>query len=656
MNPLAELFVKIGEPYAAGLFEEPDKGYFFRHTLACARYYSAMQPPEYRTGELLYPCGTRFFENGCAVKPQFALTYQIDWDALRAKSEEGAAALEEFYKISHSPGGWTHASPNYRRILREGLDSYRSRLEARPADGFRDSLLILLDAMKDWCERCTAYLRTAGAPEKLIRAMERVPFLPASDAYEGLVAWNLIFYFDGADNLGCLDEGLAPYDDGEDCTDVIAQLFGNIDAVGTWSCTVGPGYNGFTEQALWAIRGRRRPMLELRVTHEMPDSLWKLALENIRAGGSNPSFYNEAGIRDMLKDRFPAIPDDELTLFCGCGCTETNLEGLTRAGGTDDNIPLALIFENYLHAHLAECPTFGDFFEGLCRETEERIEAQLVEIAERYLYMSKYLPNPMRTLFTDDCIDKGLDFNAGGARYTWTESSESGLINVVDSLSAVRELVYEKKLYEPSDFLAKLTAEDPALYAMLRACPCFGTDDERTDGLAREYATRVYTVYRNKKPKYFIDAFILTEHQFLRYEPEGRRVGATPDGRHKGDPTCDSIAALRGKASYGPTAMLKSAAKLPQNLAEGISVLNLTIQKTFSDASLRALIEGYFALGGIQVQVTCTSEEELRDAMEHPDLHRDMIVRVGGYSEYWGNLTPALRQAVFERNVHSTEE
>ena len=79
------------------------------------------------------------------------------------------------------------------------------------------------------------------------------------------------------------------------------------------------------------------------------------------------------------------------------------------------------------------------------------------------------------------------------------------------------------------------------------------------------------------------------------------------------------------------------------------------MQKTFSDEALRGLVEGYFALGGIQVQVTCTSEEELRDAMERPDLHRDLIVRVGGYSEYWGNLTPALRKAVFERDVHRAE-
>ncbi|MBQ9717894.1 MAG: formate C-acetyltransferase/glycerol dehydratase family glycyl radical enzyme, partial [Clostridia bacterium] len=133
---------------------------------------------------------------------------------------------------------------------------------------------------------------------------------------------------------------------------------------------------------------------------------------------------------------------------------------------------------------------------------------------------------------------------------------------------------------------------------------------------------------------------------------EGQRVGPTPDGRKKGEPTCDSIAAIRGKATEGPTAMLKSAAKLPQNLADGISVLNLTLSKSFVGDALRALVDSYFALGGIQVQVTCTSAEELQDALETPDKHRDLIVRVGGYSDYFVNLSPALRKTVVERNIH----
>ncbi|MBQ8369512.1 MAG: hypothetical protein IJY35_06005 [Clostridia bacterium] len=656
MTPLAELFYRIGEPYAAGLFEEPEQDYFYRHAIANARYLEHVPPAVYDAGEHLYPSKNKYVQNECAVQPQFALTYQVNWELLESKSKEATDAMREFAAVSHNPGGWTHAAPNYKRIVREGLNSYRARIENQPDEPFKAGLLALVDGMKSYIVRSIDYLKTVGVPTELIAALEKVPFAPAETYYEGLVAWNVIFYFDGADNLGCLDDGLIHLYRGEDYTEIIGELFDNIDAVGTWSCTVGQQYNAITEQALRAIRHRRRPMLELMLRPDMPEHLWEIAIENIRCGSCNPSFYNADGIHSMLKSRFCHIPDSELRMFCGCGCTETNLQGMTRAGGTDDNIPLALIMERYMHAHLAESGTFEEFYEGLCAETEREIDAQLERIVERYDYMAKYLPNPIRTLFTDDCIEKGKDFNAGGARYTWTQSSDSGLINTVDSLLAIRELVYRKKLFTAEEFLAKLTAEDEVFYRLLRQCPCFGTDNEDADELAADYAKRVYSVYRNKPPKSFIDAYILTEHQFQRYEGEGLRVGATPDGRKKGEPTCDSIAAIRGKAVDGPTAMLKSAARLPQHLADGISVLNLTLSKNFVAETLKSLVLSYFAMGGIQVQVTCTSIDELKDAMVNPDKHRDLIVRVGGYSEYFVNLTPALRQTVLERNIHELGE
>lgn len=652
MNAVAKLFDSIGEPYAAGLFEEPERGYFYRHALACGRYFAALAPTPY-DGESLYPCGRKFFENAPAVMPHYAHSYSVNWSALEAKSAEAARIMREFAEISHGIA-WTHAAPNYKRIIKEGLSSYRVRVLARPeGEEFREGLLALLDGMESYLRRSADYLESIGAPAELTAAVRKVPFAPAETYYEGLVSWNLIFYFDGCDNLGYLDDGLAHLYAGEDLTEVIRQLFANLDAMDYWSCTIGPNYNEITKQALRAIKGKRRPLLELRVVEGMPQELWDIAAENLRDGTTHPSFYNDKGIHDMLKARFPHIPDEELALFVGCGCTETNLQGLTRAGGTDADIPLLGIFEKYMHEHLADAADFDAFFEGLVERTQAEIDDQLECIIDNYIYMSKYLPNPMRTLFTDDCIEKGLDFNAGGARYTWTQSSDSGMINVIDSLLALRELVFEKKRYSPQEFLQLLTAEDPQLYAQLKACPCFGVDDDRADALGAAYAQRIYSVYRDKKPRGFVDACILTEHQFLRYEPIGKLIGPTPDGRKGGEPTCDSIASLRGKACSGPTAMLCSAAKLPQNMADGISVLNLTLNKNSVEKNLKALVEGYFALGGIQVQVTVTSPEELKDALANPDKHRDLIVRVGGYSDYFVNLTPALREAVVARDVHA---
>ena len=115
-------------------------------------------------------------------------------------------------------------------------------------------------------------------------------------------------------------------------------------------------------------------------------------MENIKSGCTNPSFYNAKGIHAMLHERFPQIPKEERELFCGCGCTETNLQGLSRAGGTDADVRLHEIFLQYMKEHLAECADFTDFYEGLCVRVRDYVERLLDEIAGVYMYRSQYLP------------------------------------------------------------------------------------------------------------------------------------------------------------------------------------------------------------------------------------------------------------------------
>lgn len=663
-----EFFDSIGEPYAAGLFEEPERSLFYRHCCAYARWFEASIPPTYEQGELLYPDKTRLFDvnyNSRAVRPVYAMTYQCSLKQLKEKCEtagnpDAYDAMEKFRSVSNHISGWTHGAPNYSRIVKEGLDSYEERIRNRCADtaedrDFREGLLLLTGAMRSYWNRCADYLVSVNAQDELVNAVRKVPFAPAETYYEGLVAWNAVFYFDGCDNLGCLDMGLAHLYAGEDLTSVIAEMFTNIDAVDMWSCTVGPECNEITKQAIKAVRGKRRPLLELRVTEDTPDEIWSLAAENLSVNSTNPSFYNDKGIHDMLKTRFPFMTEDELKRFCGCGCTETNLEGLTHAGGTDENINLLKIFEDYLYAHLADKADFDDFFEGLIQAEERGIDEVLDRTEEIYRYRSKYLPHPMRTLLFDDCIDKGKDFSNGGTRYTYSMNAESGLINVIDSLAAVKKLFYDEKRFSAEEFLRLLKNEDEEFFRLLKDCPAFGTDNAEADGIGVKLSSRVFSFYRNKKPALdFLDAFTLTEHQFSRYEWCGRDIGATPDGRHADEPSCDSLAALRGKATCGPTAMLCSSAKLPQNLVDGISVVNLTLQKKICSeaAVIKGLVLGYFRQGGMQLQITATSPEELQDALVHPEKHGDLLVRVGGYSEYFNRLTDALKKAVVERDVH----
>lgn len=221
-------------------------------------------------------------------------------------------------------------------------------------------------------------------------------------------------------------------------------------------------------------------------------------------------------------------------------------------------------------------------------------------------------------------------------------------MNVIDSLLAVRELVYGKKLYSPQAFIAAVDAHDPAYLARLRDMPVYGVDDDAADALAADFVRRAFASLDQRTP-YLGGAFLPASIQFTTYVDAGRAVPATPDGRAAGEPLADSLGAVQGRDTAGPTALLRSVAKLPLQSALGTPVLNLRLQKQFLRAALRPLVLGFFEEGGMQVQISCLSREEILDAMAHPEKHENLIVRTGGYSEYFNRLTPELKQTVLKR-------
>lgn len=145
---------------------------------------------------------------------------------------------------------------------------------------------------------------------------------------------------------------------------------------------------------------------------------------------------------------------------------------------------------------------------------------------------------------------------------------------------------------------------------------------------------------------------------FVTYGQHGAYVGALPDGRKAGAPLADSTGPMPGRDTHGPTALLNSLAKLPLRLAIGTPVVNIRFPKPLLTsatgwAACAHLVRTYFDRGGMQLQITAVSSTELRDAQRRPDEHRDLIVRIGGYSEYFVNLDPALQETVIARTEHA---
>lgn len=643
----------IGAHAAAALYESPDRGLFYRKSQNIKKYFETCRLPDYN-GELLYPSG--------AIKDHlhYMSSIFVDFSCIQSKDAEAAETIrEDFFKYhssvpkEHTVAGnmYNHSMPNYERILKEGFDSYIPRIENIADEDVRDGLLLVLEGIRIYSGRCIEYLESKNADIKLINALKKVPFSPAENIYEAVAAWNFILYLDDCDNLGCVASGLLPYYNGEDITDLLTNMYDNLDINCGYSMALGVDYNPLTLQCLEASKGKRRPMIELFVNDETPDEVWSKAFEVIRTSNGQPAFYNEKVLLGGLKKKFPTISDADIKKFCGGGCTESMIAGLSNVGSLDAGINLLLILENCIYSVLPDCDTFEKFYDHYISEVRAAVEKVTHEISESQRRRAEFNPIPMRTLLTDDCIDKGVDYNSGGARYCWSIINFAGLINVIDSMLVMRDFVYASGKYTADELIRCLKSEDDHFMTKAREYSIsFGNDNNDANSFSAKLSTDIFSMLDDKTP-YLGDGFLPASIQFKSQAMAGRDIGATPDGRKNSAPLCDSLAAIFGKDMNGPTALLKSVTSLNLERMLGVPVLNFNINPSFSDDVLKSLIKSYMELGGIQMQITCTSAQTLKEAMDDPSMHRNLVVRVGGYSDYFCNLEDDLKLMIYNRTI-----
>ena len=660
---LYEKLFAAGEFYAAGLLESPEREPIYRYSNAFRMLFTHAPMTPYNGGKL-YPNGVGiYWSSGAAVCPSFSygLNTYADLDRLEKIAPEAVIPIRAEHAKAPIPrhphiiggDGYTHSFINYPRILAEGLNHYRRRVEALPPSDFRDGLLLVLEGIEAYRLRCLAHLREVGGDADLIAALSYTPNEPPKTAYDALVAWNFVYYVDGCDDIGRLDKHLYPLWKGEDLRPVIRELFRNVDANDGWSGALGPDCNELTVQCIDAIHNIRRPNLQLRVTENTPDEVWEAVYRSLATSCGQPALYNEAAYQAELAKHFPEIPEDDRERLSFGGCTETMLEGLSCVGSDDAGLHTAWILDRFLRSSFAcgEFDTFDALFAAFGQMVRKETIAMLEDVTLYRKARAKFRPQPVRTLLVDDCIDRQRDFFDGGARYSWSVSNISGLINVIDSLLAIRKLVYEDGRYTPLEFMQAMDLRDPQFLAEARKAPCWGVDDDEADRLGVALAEIIYNAF-DEVECYPSGKHFPVSNQFTTTEYAGNMVGATPDGRDPFTPTCDSFGSVHGKDTAGPTALLNSVAKLPLNRVLGTPIMNLRIAKANLPHILRPLTEAFFEKGGLQLQISCLSREEILDAIDHPERHESLVVRVGGFSEYFNRLTPALQQEVLKRTEY----
>lgn len=704
--PVCALLEEAGEHLAAGYMACPDDPPLLRFCRALKRFYETCPLPAYG-GEELYPCNAGLYAVGQAMVFHYSQAMCFDLRLLDRKIEQAARpdvaqALRELRDaVAEYPPvlGYTHSIINFGRVLGEGLAGYRARLEAlreqaladeagdgHPTDSrlrlqsprqFCEALLLLLEGLETLLERSAAHLEADGREQarRLAGLLRRVPFAPAEGFYEAMVATNFLYYLDGSDDLGRFDQDLWPYYAADLASGAVtreaagrwvAQLFANVDTCTGWNCAIGgtapdgsEGCNDLTMLCLQVAKGRRRPNLALRLRRDTPQAYWDQALDTISGASGIPALYSEEGYLSAIEHADLGVAPRDLPWFAFGGCTELMVHGRSNVGSLDDTLNLALVFERSLHRHLPRCRSFRSFLELFKQDISEAVAELTARVDGYQETKAHWQPQPLRTLLVDDCLDNLQEFNAGGARYNWSVISIAGLPNTYDSLAAVQQVVFDRKEVTADQLLAALRANfegHEQLRQRLSRCPHYGNSDDYVDELAREVAHHTFSEFMSRTP-WRGGRYLASCLMFVTYGTFGEQVGATPDGRLAYTPVGDSAGAVQGRDCSGPTAYLRSVARVPHFLAPGTLVINIRFTRRLFDdpearAQLQALIRTYFELGGMQLQINVVDQRVLQDALDHPEQHQDLIIRVGGYSEYFHRLGRDLQLSILERVEH----
>lgn len=293
-------------------------------------------------------------------------------------------------------------------------------------------------------------------------------------------------------------------------------------------------------------------------------------------------------------------------------------------------------------------------FDNLCRHT-------VISLVTAQRVHREMVPRPFLSACNEHCLEVGKDLSRGGAKYNvGPVITGIGLAVAANSLAAVKKLVFEDRACGMATLAAALRANWQGYEPLRRLAadaPKYGNDDDYVDAIARKVANHFYHEvhrYRDIFGNPFTSAFM----GISNYIPMGRVLEATPDGRKNGEPSSEGVSPYVGTDRSTPLAAMRSAAKLNQEMHAGGTLLNLRLNPELvatrrGQANLGAMIQTLFALGGFHVQFNCISSDVLREAQRRPEEHRDLLVRVAGYSTQFVNLSRSMQDAIIARTEHS---
>jgi formate C-acetyltransferase len=411
------------------------------------------------------------------------------------------------------------------------------------------------------------------------------------------------------------------------------------------------------------------PLVNLVYHDKLSEEFLLKCVDLIRTGIGQPAFHNSRiGVERHLYHH--KMPLEEARQFAIAGCVQSSIPGymdgyfetrfnvakvieLTLENGND---PLTGIHLGPQTGEAGSFQTYDQFYQAFVRQLEYLVPLTH-DVSRTAWTLQRNFPDPFSSSLINDCVKKGKDVSDGGARYSFGDGvCLVGVVDAANSLAVIKKLVFEEKKLTMSQLRQALAADFEGYEDVERMClsaPKYGNDDEYTDSIARDIYEICYNLH--SKSDHLGRPVMPSAYSVTGHVAFGEFTGALPNGKKARKPLVDaSVSAQGGTDKNGPTALVKSAAKIVDTVKYSSNHFNMKFHPTAlrgvdGARKLLSLIKTYFDLGGYHVQFNCVSGETLRDAQLHPENYRELVVRVAGFSAYFITLDKDTQDDIVRR-------
>lgn len=416
-----------------------------------------------------------------------------------------------------------------------------------------------------------------------------------------------------------------------------------------------------------------QPGLSIHISRATPDRFLLAGCRVIRQGHGYPSVFNPDTYVQELVRQGKTLEDAREG---GCsGCIEVGAFGkeaylltgylnnpkileITLHNGID---PVTGKKQGLKTGDPRDFKDFSELYEAWRKQMVYFVNMKLAVNNYIERMFSLYAPATFLSLFIDDCVERGMDYYSGGARYNTQYIQCTGLGTTTDCFTTIKKHVFEDRRYTMDQLIRAIDTNFEGQEVMrqyiINHTPFFGNDDDYADAIA----VRIYDdLFRaidghpnTRGGKTHLNMLSTTCHNYF-----GSVCNATPNGRMARFAISDGTSPSHGADTQGPTSVIKSLGKLDQTKSGG-TLLNVRftpslLRRDEDLAKLAALIRSYFAMGGHHIQFNIVDTQTLLDAQQTPENYRDLLVRVAGYSDYFNDMTTQLQNEIIARTENES--